>query len=220
MTRWLSHPEPLTANAGHNRFVWDLRWPRPSMDTYEYTSAVVPGLGTEAKPAGPLVMPGEYRVRLTVGATSELQPLRVILDPRERVAPEALAAQFTLAQQIGAAMTEASSLARCAQALRTSLAAARARQTTSGGDQSQLAVEHTLDSLKVGSTLDGLASLQTSVQGADRMPTAAMQAVYRELRAELTAERGQWSATLQARLPDVHSCLETPGAAPLPAPSR
>ena len=193
------------------------------MEIYAYTSAVVPGRGTEAKPAGPLVMPGEYQVRLTVGGTSEIQPLRVVLDPRERVAPEALAAQFTLAQQIGAAMGEASSLARCAQAFRASLSADHSGQTTPGDDQSRTAIEHALDSLKVGSTLDGLASLQTSVEGADRMPTAAMQAVYRELGAELTAERRQWSTTLQARLPDAHSCLETPPPprrTPQRAPSR
>src|SRR5208283_2490571 len=48
MSRWLPRAQPLTANAGHNRFVWDLRLPRPSVPSYGFSSAIVPMLGAEA----------------------------------------------------------------------------------------------------------------------------------------------------------------------------
>jgi hypothetical protein len=49
----------VTKDAGMNRFVWDVRHQN--------------GVG---------MAPGEYRVRLTVGATTQTQPLRVLIDPR------------------------------------------------------------------------------------------------------------------------------------------
>ena len=180
MTQWLPHLEPLTANAGHNRFVWDLRMARPSAESYGYSSNVVPGRGAEAEPDGPLVVPGEYRVRLSVGSTSETQPLRVLLDPRERVGPAALEAQFALAAQISSAMANAAALQRSVHHLRDSLAA------RPGGAQPDT-LSRMLDSLHVDATAEGLAALETAVDGADRAPTAPMESVFAGLRSELPA---------------------------------
>jgi len=60
----------LETTAGHHRFRWDLRHP----------GAWAPE-GSRSRP-GPLVVPGEYRVRLSVGEWSETRPLRVRIDPR------------------------------------------------------------------------------------------------------------------------------------------
>ena len=51
---------PLTKRAGHNRWVWDLRYDG----------------------AGPLAIPGRYTVRLTADGWSRTQPLTIALDPR------------------------------------------------------------------------------------------------------------------------------------------
>ncbi len=61
----------LPKEPGHNRFTWDLALPGP----------------WHANPArsgrdGPMVLPGEYRVRLTAGGTTVTQPLAVRMDPR------------------------------------------------------------------------------------------------------------------------------------------
>jgi hypothetical protein len=111
-TRWLPHPEVLTAPAGHNRFGLGLRLPRPSATSHTYSSNVVPLQGAEAEPAGPLVVPGVYLVRLTLQGASETQPLVVSLDPRVRVTSMALRTQLALALQPGTALTEATTLAR------------------------------------------------------------------------------------------------------------
>ncbi|OLC06162.1 MAG: hypothetical protein AUH42_06195 [Gemmatimonadetes bacterium 13_1_40CM_70_11] len=42
---WLPRFQPLTRDAGHNRFVWDLRYPRPPADRYNYSIAAIAGGG-------------------------------------------------------------------------------------------------------------------------------------------------------------------------------
>jgi photosystem II stability/assembly factor-like uncharacterized protein len=57
----------LSGKAGAHRFIWDLR------------HNGVPGMrGMQ----GPMVAPGDYRVRLSMGAFSEERPLKVVSDPR------------------------------------------------------------------------------------------------------------------------------------------
>ena len=65
-TRFAGAPR-LSGKAGAHRFIWDLRHDG------------VPGFrGLQ----GPMVAPGEYKVRLSMGAFSEERPLKVVSDPR------------------------------------------------------------------------------------------------------------------------------------------
>ncbi|HVH11338.1 MAG TPA: hypothetical protein VM736_16200, partial [Gemmatimonadales bacterium] len=97
---WLPRTEPLGARAGHNRFVWDLRYPPPPVEHHSYSIAAIPDQGTVAEPEGPLVLPGDYQVRLTVAGRSYVQPLTVEIDPRVHVAREPLVEQLRLALEI------------------------------------------------------------------------------------------------------------------------
>lgn len=90
---WIMPPPRLTANAGHNRFVWDLRYAPVSAETQ-----------------GPRVLPGVYQVRLTAaGGKTLTQKLTVVNDPRSKATAADLAKQFALAQQIYAEMQKAKS---------------------------------------------------------------------------------------------------------------
>ncbi|MBV9926074.1 MAG: hypothetical protein JOZ96_13735 [Acidobacteria bacterium] len=113
---WFAPPPTLTAKQGLNRFVWDLRLPDPPalpfgfrggrLDYVEYTlpDHAVAGETPRNQPQGPLVVPGHYEVVLTVDGETFRQPLAVSLDPRVRVAPADLSAQFELAEEISAMM--------------------------------------------------------------------------------------------------------------------
>jgi photosystem II stability/assembly factor-like uncharacterized protein len=68
---WRPAPPVLSAEPGHHRFVWDLR---------AGNAPTAPGAA--GRRGGPLVLPGMYTVKLTVGGRSYAQPLRVRRDPR------------------------------------------------------------------------------------------------------------------------------------------
>jgi hypothetical protein len=81
-------------DAGLNRFTWDLRY--PGFTTFD--GMIMWAAGNR----GPVALPGDYAVRLTVDGTTRTTPLRIGIDPRleGQVAHEDLVARFELAQQV------------------------------------------------------------------------------------------------------------------------
>jgi hypothetical protein len=171
---WLPRPVILPADTGLNRFVWDLRYPRPSAPSYEYSIAGIPGAGTVADPEGPLVVPGTYRVRLTVGGVTQTQSLRIVLDPRVHVAPTVLATQLAVAKQIWNAMAEADALTRAV------------------GDSAMASVH-------ADEIAGGLGHLMNMVESADRSPPAPVLDALTDLQAQLTAARTKLHAQITPR---------------------
>ncbi len=82
----------IPAKEGMNRFAWDLRYDDPIL----IPGAFYYGSG----PRGPLVLPGDYTVKLTVAGKSQSAPLHVVLDPRTKGAEPQLQKQFELAWQV------------------------------------------------------------------------------------------------------------------------
>src|ERR1044072_3095383 len=74
-----------------NRFAWDLRCDDP----IQMPGAFCFGTG----PKGPLALPGNYQVKLTVGGKSQTAPLHLAIDPRNKGAEAAVQKQFALATQ-------------------------------------------------------------------------------------------------------------------------
>src|SRR5690606_37236129 len=85
--------------AGTNRFVWDLRYP-DARDTDP------PAILWAGSLRGPLALPGQYQVRLTVNGQSYTQPFEVKVDPRVTVSQEDLQAQFDLLLKIRDKLSE------------------------------------------------------------------------------------------------------------------
>ncbi len=104
---WVPVPQPLSADAGMHRFVWDLR-------------AAMPGglRRTFRLSGGPWIVPGDYTVKLTAGGKTITQPLTVRMDPRSHATVEALQRQFALASQLGKQAGEVSAALRQAEDLR------------------------------------------------------------------------------------------------------
>jgi photosystem II stability/assembly factor-like uncharacterized protein len=113
---WFAPPEVLPARAGVNRFVWDLRYPHPAALTYGYFGEhldyieyslpdhAIAGQTPRYQPQGPLVVPGQYELALTVEGKTYRQPLVVELDPRVHATPSDLMAQEELARKLAAWM--------------------------------------------------------------------------------------------------------------------
>ena len=67
-------PDPIAAEAGLNRFVWNLRYPGPLQ---------VPGaIYRRYDPIGPIAPPGQYTVEMQAGDFTARQSFEVLPDPR------------------------------------------------------------------------------------------------------------------------------------------
>jgi hypothetical protein len=88
----------LPAEAGLNRFVWDLRYEGAT----KVPKAPLWGGSTE----GPEALPGTYEVRLTVLGKSYTAPLEITADQRLKVSQEDLTKQFDLLLKIRDKVTE------------------------------------------------------------------------------------------------------------------
>ncbi len=80
-TYWMRPEKILSAEAGHHRFVWDLRYAEPRGAKRQLSIAAVYH-NTPSGPQGPYVHPGSYTVKLTVDGKTFERSLDVRLDPR------------------------------------------------------------------------------------------------------------------------------------------
>jgi hypothetical protein len=125
-TYWIRPPQRLATTHGHHRFVWDLRHEPPKGVRRGYDIAAT-FRNTPSDPAGPYVLPGQYRVRVTADGVTREAPLPVRLDPRVRVSAEDLALQARYSLQLLKASA-------AAQALRDSVDQRLATATTAQRD--------------------------------------------------------------------------------------
>jgi photosystem II stability/assembly factor-like uncharacterized protein len=219
---WLPRSEALTRNAGLNRFVWDLRYPPPPAEHRDYSIAVVAGQGTVAEPQGPLVLPGDYQVRLSVGGQTYARVLRVELDPRVHVPDSALAVQLRLALEIWNTMAAQQALSGDIRGLGTKFRALANRTLDRAARVRLTALERLSDSLAQGArTVSGdLASLETVVESADRTPTQQARDVFAELRGRLGRAKERWQRVLTSDLPELNAELQRQGVPSLQAPAQ
>ena len=83
----------LSTEAGVQQAVWDM--------TYQGSELVQNAKLDAGDPyVGPMALPGNYTVRLTVGGKSLTAPLRVVPDPRVQLSAEDLQAQLTMATAV------------------------------------------------------------------------------------------------------------------------
>lgn len=199
--RWLVPPAVPATKPGHNRFWWNLRHPQPKATDYDFSIAAVPSRDTPTLPQGMLVLPGRYRVRLTVDGKTLEQPLVVEKDPRSPATPEDLGALQAFSEEVVRTLAQTVDALAQIEAFDRNLAplatgerkaarrlADRARSTREGlallsgggGD---------LDLSTVGAVLSGL---QADLEGADSPPTAPQRQVYAQMKAQLDRALARW----------------------------
>jgi photosystem II stability/assembly factor-like uncharacterized protein len=105
---WVKPPVVLPTAAGMHRVSWDMRYPDPPVLRYGYTGTLldyveftlnwhaIPGLTPRVTPPGPMIVPGNYTVKLNVGGQSYTREVTVVNDPRIAVPQAALLAQLEL----------------------------------------------------------------------------------------------------------------------------
>lgn len=184
----------VSAEAGMNRFVWDLRYP---------DAAPLPGAilwaGTTR---GPLCVPGQYQVRLTVGGKSFTQTFEVKKDPRLTTTQEDFQVQFDLSKKI---LDKLSDVNKAISSIRDSRkqfdeltkrikdhpSAKTVTEAAKALDKKLTEIEEELIQVKIRSSQDALnypiklnnklAALLSLVQAADARPTSQSFDVFDDL---------------------------------------
>jgi photosystem II stability/assembly factor-like uncharacterized protein len=203
----------IKPEAGLNRFVWDLRYEEahrvPGYYLWEY--------GNGAK--GPVAVPGQYQVKLTVGGESQIAPLEVKLDPRVKVGESDLQQQFTLLTQIHEELNHVYDAVNQIQDVRAQLAGLKRRlpentstkPIVSSADDLEkklvavrdqminLTISANEDSLAYPPQIDAkLAFLAMDVGTADSAPTQAEQLEFEKLKRQSGELLSRWD-NLQRR---------------------
>lgn len=90
---WVKNDEKPSTEAGHHRFIWDLKWTRPKGAKSSLPISAVINR-TSPEPSGPYVAPGTYKVVLEVDGVSYSQILEVLPDPRVEASESDLELQY------------------------------------------------------------------------------------------------------------------------------
>jgi hypothetical protein len=198
----------LKAEAGLNRFVWDLRYEDarriPGYYLWEYGSGA----------HGPVAAPGSYQVRLTVGTQSQTAPLELKLDPRVKVSQVDLEQQFHLLLQVRDELSLVYDTVNQIQDVRSQLAGLKRRLPENVGaknisasaddlDKKLIAVRDQLVNLTISANEDSLAYppqldakwayLAMDAGSADSAPTEAEQLQFEKLKRQSVELQSRWT---------------------------
>ncbi len=194
----------VPAQAGVNRFVWDLR----SAPLRDFTGLIMYQTDTR----GPVVPPGRYQVRLTAGGQAATQPIVVRKDARLTSVTDAdIEEQFHFATEIGAAFSRTSDMVVRIRRLKAAIAsrldgvrdpairaagdALAADLTAVEGELYQYRNRATKDPLNFPPKLNNkIAVLLSVVDSGDGKPTEQSYSVYRQLSVALDAQQTQLEA--------------------------
>ena len=197
----------ISAEAGLDRFAWDLRLEGPRM---------VPGsmLDGGAELHGPFALPGKYQVRLTVAGKSYTAPLELKFDPRLKSSPEDLRKQLELNSQIQASFTLLSDTVNQIRDTRSQLETLKKRLGSAPDskpildaavelDKKTVPIEDALMNKNIQATEDSLnfpvqlndklAFLDFVVESADTAPTEQSYAVYDVLSKQVGEQAAKWA---------------------------
>lgn len=190
----------IPTKAGLNRLVWDLRMDDPA----QIPGAFYSGLA----PRGPVVAPGRYQVRLTVGGETRTAPLDVVADPRTAGNDAAIAAKTQLAVAVVQDIDALHRAVNDVRAARKAISAHPAGTDTVARDGQLASIEQTLMQVNMkgseanlsfpGMLNEQYATFQATLDDADTAPTRQHLEMYRTLHAELQVQLDRWKALATA----------------------
>jgi hypothetical protein len=117
----------VTGHPGLNRVWWDLRYESGSTIVMQVPPLDEPwapahrnyaAYGTRIPPAGPIVPPGTYTVRVKAGGAEQQATLRVLSDPHSPGTPQSINAQVDFVREVLAEIDEAAQMGNKLEALR------------------------------------------------------------------------------------------------------
>jgi hypothetical protein len=232
-TYWIRPERILSPAPGMHRFVWDLHYPPPDVLEHDYPISAI-YRDTPRYPLGPALLPGTYRVKLTLGGESQTQTLTIKIDPRVKASADDLKAQFALETKITdeihrdyVALTQLRNLRSSLKELKPS-AATRVASSIADLDKKCGEIEGgaggfgaTFLATPAGRGLarlnEGLNSLFGIVDSADAAPTAQATAMFGEVETALNEQLTRWEDVQKKDLPALNVELKKAGLPPVAA---
>jgi hypothetical protein len=215
----------VTATAGMNRFMWDMRYP----NAVDFPGMIMWAASTR----GPAAPPGRYQVRVTAGGVTKTQDFLIKRNAAVPGVTDAdLQAQFALASQISARVSEANRAVIRIRDIKTQIterigkasdasvkAAGQAlidKLTDVEGEIYQHRLRSGQDPLNYPIRLNNkLAALQGTVESGDYRPTAQALAVFKELSGRLDKQLARLDAAVQTDLAAFNKTLTAAGLEPV-----
>ena len=213
----------IPAGAGMNRYTWNLRWEPPVKIPDAFYS--------DQGPQGPIAMPGEYTVKLTVGGQTQSKPLDLVIDPRVKsVKAEDLQKQFDLAMQARDANQELHQAVNQIRTMRTELKAVHTRfekdpklkalvEQADALDKKMAPVEEELIQVNMKGSEANLAfpnmlneqldSFSGVVQAGDNAPTRQEYEVFKMLRGRLDQQLAAWKQIMSTDVPAFNQLVKS-----------
>lgn len=209
------HHDEIPTEKGVNRFVWDLH--------YEGAPRIPNSPLWGGSTDGPLALPGDYQVRLTVDGMSQTQSFKIVPDPRLQVTQEDLKKQFDLMQQILGKVTQVHDAVRQIRDIRAQMTALNKRlkeEKNPNGkdladagtalDKKMTLVEESLIQTKAKSGQDVLnypirlnnllVALGGIVSSADASPTKQDYEMYDDLSKQADEQLAKWNEIVKTDL--------------------
>ncbi len=217
---WPRRPaaDPRAPNKqGLNMFAWNMKYP-PARAFWGLNGIAIDG---------PPALPATYRVRLRVGGRSATQPFRLKLDPRSKVTPADLQAQFAFLKQVRDTVNAATTAIITIRNVRAQVGDA-AGQAPGAADAAKGLIKK-LDAIEDGlyqvrsqadedalvyppGPTERLSGLVFAASGIDARPTAQMYEVFRLFAPEIGKQLVALRQTLARDLPAVNTALRSAGA--------
>lgn len=210
------------AKSGINRFVWNLRYPGPAKVSAR-------DLHPWQREDGPLVVPGDYVVRLTVDGHEQTQPFSVTIDPRVMTSDADLVAQRDFLLAVRDRLSETNDLLNQVDALREQVALWSTRSLASEINDRLTELTAPLDELRaqlIDVHWDGpqlwptglhekFSAVLESADGADFAPPRQARDVFAELETRLDGVRRQFDDLLGGTVAEVNQAISAAQIAPL-----
>jgi photosystem II stability/assembly factor-like uncharacterized protein len=214
-------PRTIPAAEGMNRFAWDLHYDDP----IQTPGAFYYGEG----PRGPLALPGDYQVKLTVAGKTQSAPLHLAIDPRIKEAEAALPKQFELSSKVANRIGEMHQAINEIRDVKTQIQSlhkrfggeARMKPALAAADElakKMSAVEEQLIQVNMKGSEGNLAfpnmlneefySFGLVIQAADYGPTQPQDEVFKMLSERLDEQSKKWAQLKADEVPKIAALIK------------
>ena len=227
---WVRPSRGLSAEAGMHRFVWDMHYTLPDFPSRDYPISAN-YMDTPKHPLGVSVLPGTYKVKLSVGSWSQTRTLTVRMDPRVKATQTQLEQQFALETKLSDGIDQAQAVLKKVKALRAQIKTAMADSKAASVTDKLKELDAQLTQLEGsgggrrgggGGNTDSFASVAGNMQAlydvvdaADAEPTTQAFAMFTEIQEKANKVLVQWTALLDNDVKKMNEQLIAAGVNPL-----